>query len=413
MLNLSVKNQNLVFIYLLFSIFIINIWSYFSVYLLTSNSLKYSFTFFLFTLPVLFINPNKFINFIYKSNYRLIFILFLSFFIIDISINSPINKYKFDTYTLIYLIIFFKYIFEIFDNKKIIKFIYLSLLLWLIISLIEYYILENISTLHQLAFQGIGIQNIIFGPESYHGKGIHGLGITTQTNISAIILLIFFSIYYFVKQKNNYIKFILLLIIITSILISPYTLSLTSVLSLVLSIFFVLVRKRLNFSLSVVYFFLLIFVSFSFAIVFEIGSFFGFSARSGNESSYYYDLFKWPIEYFLDNAFLLSSGFLNEISPNTTPLENRYFNLLLSLGFFFFLICIKILYDYHSKIFSSKSTLLNNLKLFVFTYLIISYFHISYLPHTNTIILTALMFSFSIHYSKNNSITSVEQESMY
>ena len=56
--------------------------------------------------------------------------------------------------------------------------------------------LNNYPLLHLNTWEGIGIQTIFPQGYQYHGFGIHGLGITSQVNTSALIILVIFSIYY-------------------------------------------------------------------------------------------------------------------------------------------------------------------------------------------------------------------------
>jgi len=398
MTKLSNKLQNYLLIYLFLGIVFINVWSYLSIYLFSPNSLKFSFVYLLLGLPIIFVNPNKFVNYIYCSKYNRISLAFILFILLDVLINYPLNKYKIDTYTLVYLVVFFNYIFDQLDQNKVINFIYYTLIIWLVVSVLEYIILQKYTIIHQLAFDGIGIQNIVFSGASYHGKGIHGLGLTSQVNISALIFVIIFS-YNFINKNNNFFKnLIFLILFITSILILPFSLSLTAVVAVLIALFFIIMKKYSRFGISMIYSFLLLFSIFSFSTIFVVGSLIGVTASTGNESSYMYDLFLWPLEFFFNNFIYVFSGFLNDIPSLSTPLENRYFNVLLCVGVFFSLYLFFTLFQYHKKLFSNiKTSRLNDLKFFIFTFLIVSYFHISYLPHTNSLILISMLFTFSIN----------------
>ena len=107
MTKLSNKLQNYLLIYLFLGIVFINVWSYLSIYLFSPNSLKFSFVYFLLGLPIIFANPNKFVNYINRSKYNQILLAFILFILLDVLINYPLNKYKIDTYTLVYLVVFF------------------------------------------------------------------------------------------------------------------------------------------------------------------------------------------------------------------------------------------------------------------------------------------------------------------
>ena len=149
MTKLSNKLQNYLLIYLFLGIVFINLWSYLSIYLFDPNSLKFSFVYLLLGLPIIFVNPNKFVNYIYRSKYNWILLAFILFILLDVLINYPLNKYKIDTYTLVYLVVFFNYIFDQLDQNKVINFIYYTLIIWLVVSVLEYILLQKYTIIHQ------------------------------------------------------------------------------------------------------------------------------------------------------------------------------------------------------------------------------------------------------------------------
>ena len=175
--------------------------------------------------------------------------------------------------------------------------------------------------------------------------------------------------------------------------------SLTGLISIAVGIYFYLIARNTKLSIGYAYIYLFIAGTIFSALIFVIGNYLGFSAKTGTEEAYYYDLFQWPLEYLVSNFIIVISGFQNYIPAEITPLENRYFNLLLSLGIIFFTYSIYLLYKFHRKIFlEANNSIENRLKLFIYTYLIFSYFHISYIPHTNGIILFALLFVFCVTF---------------
>ena len=101
----------------------------------------------------------------------------------------------------------FSYLFKSIHYKRFTKFLYFILLVWLSFSIFELYIINQYPILHLNTFEGIGVQNIFSMQDYYHGFGVHGLGITSQVNTSALILFIFFSVYYFLQRKSIIIKF--------------------------------------------------------------------------------------------------------------------------------------------------------------------------------------------------------------
>jgi hypothetical protein len=231
-------------------------------------------------------------------------------------------------------------------------------------------------------------------------KKIHGLGISTQANITAIFSLMFFSIYYLSKVSLRY-KIFFYLLLTACVGILAFSISLTAIASCAFSIFLYLIRKVWSFNLysSFLLGLFLIFVSFQF--LFLIGDSFNFSANSETKSEYIFEFFEWPLEFFLANPLLVSLGLYNDIS--NAPLENRYFNLILTHGLLFFFIIIMVFLRLYSKLFL-KSSMGNEdaLRFLIFSYLAISYFHISYLPHITSIILFSVLFVYSVSKSASS-----------
>lgn len=398
---MSALRQKLILFYLFLAILFINYWSYSSVYFSEPNSLKYNYVFLALLIPLFLFDISKFIIYTFKNKYSKILAVFFIFFVIDLLLNYPLNKYKIDTFILLIIILIFSFVFRNITHKIFTNFIYINLLVWMIFSFIELYIINNYPLLHLNTWEGIGIQNIFSMNSQYHGFGIHGLGITSQVNTSALIILIVFCFYYIIKKSNIFFKFFNILIIFFSFYLLQFSSSLTGVLSLLIAIYFYLICTKTIFSIRYSYFYLFA-VAFIFSsVIFIIGNVIGFSARTGNEEAYYYDLIQWPIEYYLNNFISVSIGFQNYIPADITPLENRYFNLLLSVGLFFFIFVLSSFYSLHKSFFlmlknfnKSKYSSFYALILIIFTYLIFSYFHISYLPHTNGLIFFALSFVF-------------------
>tara|TARA_B100001250_G_scaffold149451_1_gene128032 strand:+ start:28994 stop:30226 length:1233 start_codon:yes stop_codon:yes gene_type:complete len=398
--------QNLILSYLFLSILVINIWSYYSAYYYDTNSFKYNYVFLLLLIPTFLFSFKRFFNFLISSRYKKILLLFVVFLSLDVLINYPVNKYKVDTYIFFWVIIVFSYIFKYIERRRFTRFLYYIVFVWLIFSCIEFYIIENYPLTHLNTWEGIGVQNIFGKENEYHGFGIHGLGITSQVNTSALVLFLFLSIHYIIKKRNIVVITFNLVAILITIYLLQFSSSLTGVISFLIAIYFYVISTKTNVKIKYTYSFLFLFAFIFSSLIFILGNFFGFAARTGNEEAYYYDLFLWPIQYLTDNFIIVLSGFQNYIPANITPLENRYFNLLLSVGIIFFYYSIYILYRFHSIIYANINFLLNGaLIMFIYTYLIFSYFHISYIPHTNGIILFSLFFIYcasSFQKNKND-----------
>ena len=398
---MSVFRQKLILFYLFLSILFINYWSYSSAYFSDPNSLKYNYVFLALLVPLFLFDISKFILFIFKNQYARILSVFFVFFVTDLLLNYPLNKYKIDTVILLIIILIFSFLFKNINHKVLTNFIYINLLVWMIFSFVELYIINNYPLLHLNTWEGIGIQTIFPQGYQYHGFGIHGLGITSQVNTSALIILVVFSIYYIRIKTNIFFKVFNFTVIFFCVYLLQFSSSLTGVLSLLIAIYFYLLCTKTIFSIRYSYFSLFTIAFIFSSAIFIIGNLIGFSARTGNEEAYYYDLIQWPIEYYINNFITISLGFQNYIPADITPLENRYFNLLLSVGLFFTVFVLSSFYSLHKSFFlmlkyfkNSKHSTFYGLILIIFTYLIFSYFHISYLPHTNGLIFFALIFVF-------------------
>ena len=389
-----VIKEKLIIYYLFFCIIFIGLYSYTSIYFGISNSLKFNTYFILMLLPIVFYDLNKFLSFLLYEKTKPILILFIAFFLIDLSINFPINKYKFDTYSFIFIFIILRYIFQDINVNTYFKFAYFILIFWLVISIIELIIIIYFPILHSITYQSIGIQTVIkdYLPSS---QGIHGLGLTSQANIGALISLFLINIYLIISLKSIFYKFLVLTILIINVIIIPFSLSLTAILSVFISILFVISKYIFRFSLNINYLIIAFFSITSFSLIFILGEFFSFSAQEDTSSYYIYELFGWPIKYLEKNFIPIILGFDNNVNPTEVPLENRYFNLILSLGLIFTLFIFYYLYVFHLNLYENLFENNNVLKFLIFTTLCVSYFHISYLPHTNSIIILALMLNYS------------------
>ena len=189
-----------------------------SIYFGIPNSLKFNAYFIIMLFPIVFYDLNKFLNFLLYDKTKPILILFVAFFLIDLSINFPINKYKYDTYSFIFIFIILRYVFLDVNENKYFKFAYFISIFWLIISITELIILIYFPFLHSFTYQGIGIQTVLkdYLPSN---QGIHGLGLTSQSNVGALISLFFINIYLINSLKSFFYKFLVLTILIINVII--------------------------------------------------------------------------------------------------------------------------------------------------------------------------------------------------
>jgi len=381
------------YFYLLCLVSFYLLWPYYNVFGGLHNSLKYNFQFILFLIPIVVLFPGKFLNYLINSKYSFLILFLFIFLMFDLFFNFPLNKYKIDTYCLFVSILFFLFVFNQLSQRFVNLFVFFVLLIWLLISILEFYLRLSAPELFDIVWNELTLQSGLSSTE-LEVKKIHGLGISTQANITSIFSLIFFSVYYLSKVSFRYqIFFYFLLTACIGIL--SFSLSLTAIASCAFSILLYYIRKRWSLDLfsSFVLGILLLIVSFPF--LFLIGDSFKFSANSDTKSEYLFEFFEWPLEFFMANPLLVSLGLYNDIS--NAPLENRYFNLILTQGLLFFLIFMLVLLRVYSKLFM-KSSIGNEdaLRFIIFSYLIISYFHISYLPHITTIILFSVLFAYSV-----------------
>ena len=139
---MSVFRQKLILFYLFLSILFINYWSYSSAYFSDPNSLKYNYVFLALLVPLFLFDISKFILFIFKNQYARILSVFFVFFVTDLLLNYPLNKYKIDTVILLIIILIFSFLFKNINHKALTNFIYINLLVWMIFSFVELYIIN-------------------------------------------------------------------------------------------------------------------------------------------------------------------------------------------------------------------------------------------------------------------------------
>ncbi len=387
------------YLYLICLVSFYLIWPYYNVFGGLHNSLKYNFQFILLLIPIVFLFPIKFLNYLISSKYSFLILFLFIFLMFDIFFNFPLNKYKIDTYCLFVSILFFLFFFNQLSQRLINLFVLFVLLIWLVISILEFYLRLRAPELFDIVWNELTLQSGLSSSE-LEVKKIHGLGISTQANITAIFSLLFFSIYYLVKVSLRY-KIFYFLLLTSCIGILSFSISLTAIASCAFSILLYYTRKRWSFNLYsslILVFFLLLF---SFPFLFLIGDLFKFSANSETKSDYIFEFFEWPLEFFLANPLLVSLGFCNDIS--NAPLENRYFNLILTHGLLVFSIIIIVFSRLYSTLFLKSSMGDEDaLRFIIFSYLVTSYFHISYLPHITSIILFSVLFVYSVSKSTSS-----------
>jgi hypothetical protein len=369
------------------------VWPYYAIFTGIHNSLKYNSLFILFLIPISLLYPFKFIAYLYKGKYSYLLLLIIPFFIIDLFINYPINKYKFDTYCLLVIILYFSFLIKLFNRQKVNWFITYILFVWLLISIIEFYLRWKYPILFEEVWRGLTLQSAIKG-DTFEVKQIYGLGISTQSNVTAIISLIFILIFNFQKSGllNKTFKYFLIFFCLSLML---FMLSLTAILGVIFSYIIYTLREKIGANIHILFIFICISLIFLYPLIFSLGDIIGFSANKTTQNDYFYEFFTWPAIFFLDNPLLITLGLYNDIS--NAPLENKYFNLLLTNGFLISCIFFIILFRFYNHLLvESKHGGVYALRFILFSNLVISYFHISYLPHVSTLILFASIFVYAI-----------------
>ena len=332
----------------------------------------------------------------------------MPFFILDLIINSPINKYKFDTYSLFIIILIFSFFFKLLNQKERNLIVFYFLFFWFIISIIEFYLRWQYPVLFEDVWRGLTLQSGV-RESDMEVKKIHGLGISTQANVTAIFSLIFFLIYYLRNSRKLVRTFLLVLLLLIVLGLLPLMISLTSILGFLLTIFIYYIKKVTRVSGNIVITIIFFIFLFFWPILFNLGEIFNFQANKESQNYYLYEFIIWPSEFLIDNLALILSGMLNDIS--IAPLENKYFDLLLTNGLFIFLLLIISLYKFYIHLLR-KSLIggVNILRFFIFSNLVISYFHISFLPHITTTILYSILFVYCVVPLDTNLIVNEEQK---
>jgi hypothetical protein len=312
---------------------------------------------------------------------------------IDLFINYPINKYKFDTYCLLVIILYFSFLTKLFNSRQINWFITYTLFVWLLISIIEFYLRWKYPILFAEVWRGLTLQSAIKETD-FEVKQIYGLGISTQSNVTAIISL-FFIIFFNFKNSGIIYSTLKYFLLVSCLGLILFMLSLTAVLGVIFSITIYLLRRKISSNINILFISILLLLLFFSPLIFSLGDIIGFSANKTTKDGYIYEFLTWPLNYFSSNPLLIFVGLHNDIS--NAPLENKYFNLLLTNGFLissFFIIILFRFYKY--LLIKSSNGGIYLLRFLLFSNLVISYFHISYLPHTSTLILFATIFVYTI-----------------
>ncbi len=390
----GINKQNLAIGYFLGLVTFFFIWPYYSVFLGLHNSLKFNTFFIILLIPIILIYPLRFIRYLYFGKFSFLILIILLFFILDLFINSPINKYKFDTYSLFVIILVFSFFFKLLNQKHRNLIVLYCLFFWFITSILEFYLRWQYPILFEEVWRGLTLQSGV-QESDFEVKKIHGLGISTQANVTAIFSFMFF-IFYFLQNSYRYFSNLLLIFLLLVVLgLLPLMLSLTSILGLLLTIFIYYLKKSTRLSGNLIILLIFSIFIFSWPVLFSLGEFFNFSANKESQSDYLYEFIVWPSEFLFDNLPMILSGMLNDIS--TAPLENKYFDLLLTNGLLIFLLLIIILYKMYINLLNNiVKGKINTLKFFLFSNLIISYFHISFLPHITTLILFSILFVYAV-----------------
>ena len=390
----AINKTKLTITYFLILVTFFLIWPYYSVFLGIHNSLKFNMFFIISLTPIVLMYPLKFIIYLYKGKFSFLIFLILPLFILDLIINSPINKYKFDTYSLFIIILIFSFFFKLLNQKQRNIIVIYFLICWLIVSILEFYLRWQYPVLFEDVWRGLTLQSGV-RESDFEVKKIHGLGISTQANVTAIFSLIFVVFYYLRNSYKWSSSFLLLLFLLIVVGLLPFMVSLTSILGFIITISIYYIKNLTRISGNIVIALIFLSILFLWPILFTLGEFFKFNANKESESYYLYEFFVWPSKFLIDNLGLILSGMLNDIS--TAPLENKYFDLLLTNGLFIFLLLIIILYRFYNNLLKKSSIGgINILRFFIFSNLVISYFHISFLPHITTLILYSILFVYTV-----------------
>jgi hypothetical protein len=377
------------------SVLYVQVLSYSGVYIGIHNSLKYSLYLILLTLPIFIWNIVRLKRIAIKLNLELI-ILCLGFFqlIIDLMIFTEINKYKFDTYCLIYFILFFRSFAKSVGIDKLKVLIYFNLATWLAINMVEYYLRQTQPELFTLVWSELTLQTSL-NESDLEVKKIHGFGISTQANIVAVLSLIVLIIFDFFEKRHWLLKMFMLIVLLLCFYFVPYSLSLTAIAALLISVLILLTKLFTNLNSKFLLNSLMVLLLLGFPLFFLIGDYLNFSANSSTKSDYTYEFIEWPVKYTLENFISVLSGFNNNIVD--APLENRYFNIILTNGLLFFVLLLYFLSkEYMRLLDKAKFSLGDKTKFLVFSIIVISYMHISFIPIISSLILLTQLFCYSV-----------------
>ena len=274
----AINKTKLTITYFLILVTFFLIWPYYSVFLGIHNSLKFNMFFIISLTPIVLMYPLKFIIYLYKGKFSFLIFLILPLFILDLIINSPINKYKFDTYSLFIIILIFSFFFKLLNQKQRNIIVIYFLICWLIVSILEFYLRWQYPVLFEDVWRGLTLQSGV-RESDFEVKKIHGLGISTQANVTAIFSLIFVVFYYLRNSYKWSSSFLLLLFLLIVVGLLPFMVSLTSILGFIITISIYYIKNLTRISGNIVIALIFLSILFLWPILFTLGEFFKFNAN--------------------------------------------------------------------------------------------------------------------------------------
>ena len=322
-------------------------------------------------------------------------------FLIDLSLNAPLNLYKTKMYVLVCAMYVLSFLFTKLRADRKTRFVGYLLLTWLAVSVVELYLRWTTPALFGVfPWNGMPLQSatrplVTGGYISVVESKAYGLGIGSQANVIALMSLLVALIrggFAGMPALFRMRKVRVLIFLVASVTL-PFTLSLSGVIAFVLALTVVALKRAARFTVAATFCLTSIAGGAVGLFAFNIGSAFGFSANTATRDAYLRELVFWPLEFFRDNATLISLGLHNDIAA--APLENRYFNVVLALGVPLSLyIALSLFRLFRALLKRSGEQRIGTLKLTLFVLLCVSYFHISFASHVPGLILFASLFVF-------------------
>lgn len=321
--------------------------------------------------------------------------------IVDVVVNAPLNLYKTKVYVLLCAMYILCFLFTKLREHQKARLVGYLLMTWLAVSVVELYLRFNQPLLfNEFPWYGMTLQSalrplVISGYLAPVASKVYGLGIGSQANVVALLgLLLFWPLSgASCMPKIIRIRIVQILVVCTAVAILPFALSLTSIIALMCAISVGILRRAARLTTSATFVLAAVVAGVLGFFAFRIGDLFGFSAATENREAYLYEFIYWPLAYLDDHLIRVLLGLHNDISA--APLENRYFNFLLTLGAPLSLaIAIALVRMLRTRVRRSSKERLGTLKLVLFVLFAVTYGHIGFTAHVPGLILLATVVVF-------------------